>query len=132
MDSGNPKARFMRSISTFPHVYIYRGKVDFRKSIDGLSSIVMSEMKRSPMSGAMFLFMGRRRDRIKILYWDKTGFCLWYKRLEEAKYFWPKLISGETSNGVVELTGQQLEWLLDGIDIWKIKSHEEVRFENLA
>ena len=63
-----------------PAIYLYKQPVDFRKSINGLSAIVEAEMDRSPFSGAVFVFCNRRRDKVRALYWDKTGFCLWYKR----------------------------------------------------
>ena len=61
-------------------VYLHREPVDFRKSINGLSVIVESTMQLSALSGALFLFCNRRRDKVKLLYWDQSGFCLWYKR----------------------------------------------------
>ena len=118
----------MRGLSTFPQVYLYRRFVDFRKSIDGLAAIVEVELKLKPFSGALFVFMGRRRDRVKILYWDKTGFALWYKRLEEAKFCWRRDIEAE----VVTLTPEQLEWLLSGVDIWKMKTHNPLEYERIT
>ncbi len=66
-------------------VHLHREPVDFRKSINGLSIIVESEMALSPLSGALFVFCNKKRDKLKLLYWDKTGFALWYKRLEQEK-----------------------------------------------
>jgi len=66
-------------------VYLHREPVDFRKSINGLSVIVESEMALSPLSGALFVFCNKKRDKLKLLYWDRTGFALWYKRLEQEK-----------------------------------------------
>lgn len=117
----------MRDLSTFTEIYVSRSFVDFRKSIDGLSQVVQQELKLAPFSGALFVFMSRRKNRVKILYWDRTGFALWYKRLEEAKFAWPM-----TTESVVKLTREQLEWLLSGVDIWKIKTHAELRYENTA
>jgi transposase len=126
----------MRAASSFAEIFIYRRAVDFRKSIDGLSEIAKSEMGKAPFSGALFVFMSRRRDRVKILYWDQTGFALWYKRLEEAKFAWPRkkktdidLLLDEI---YVELTSEQLEWLLSGVDVWKIKPHARLEFENIS
>jgi hypothetical protein len=97
----------VRELSTFPQVYICRGFVDFRKSINGLSAVVESELGLRPFSGALFVFMSRRKDRLKILYWDQTGFALWYKRLEEAKFPWP---CGEFNDLTVSVTAEQLQW----------------------
>lgn len=121
----------MRAISTFPQIYFCRRFVDFRKSINGLSEIVEQELKLSPFSGALFIFISKQRDKIKILYWDKTGFSIWYKRLEEAKFAWPKNIAGEDTTSI-SITQEQLEWLLNGIDIWKIKIHKALLYENLS
>jgi transposase len=129
MDFRDDAAHLMRAISTFPQIFVYRRIVDFRKSIDGLGAIVVSELKQQPFSGALFVFMGRRRDRIKILYWDKTGFAIWYKRLEEARFAWPR---GEIATDVVVMTEEQLEWLLSGVDVWKIKTHPILNFENIS
>jgi transposase len=71
-------------------IYLHRDVVDFRKSINGLVTIVEQEMALSPFGDALFVFCNRNRDRVKVLYWDKTGFCLWYKRLEKEKFKWPR------------------------------------------
>lgn len=108
-------------------LYLYRDYVDFRKSINGLSTIVESTMSLDPFSGKLFVFCSRSRDKIKIIYWERNGFCLWYKRLEEEKFKWPK--KSEDSN--IFITGQQLNWLLDGIDISKIKPHKKLHYESV-
>ena len=69
-----------------PQVYLHRDYVDFRKSINGLVLIIEQELSLLPMSGAVFVFCNRKRDKVKIVYWDKTGFCLWYKRLERHRF----------------------------------------------
>ena len=71
-------------------VYIHRDPVDFRKSINGLSLIVEESMGLSPFASALFVFCNRKRDKLKVLYWDNSGFCLWYKRLEQEKFKWPR------------------------------------------
>ncbi|WP_460862649.1 IS66 family insertion sequence element accessory protein TnpB [Rheinheimera gaetbuli] len=65
-----------------PKIYLHKQPVDFRKSINGLSLLVEQDMQQSPFSGALFVFCNRQRTRLKVMYWDSTGFCLWYKRLE--------------------------------------------------
>src|SRR5262249_40484307 len=67
-------------------VYLYRGVVDMRKSIDGLSAIVEQELGLSPFAAKLFVFCNRRRDKIKVLYWERAGFVLWYKRLEKQRF----------------------------------------------
>lgn len=80
--------------SDVPEVFLYRDFVDFRKSINGLSLIVEQKMQVSPLTGSVFVFCNKGRDKLKVLYWDKTGFVLWYKRLEKDKFKWPtKLVS---------------------------------------
>ena len=71
-------------------VYVHRQPMDFRKFINGLSVLVQESMALDVFSGALFVFDSRSRDKIKILYWDKTGFFLWHKRLEKDKFKWPR------------------------------------------
>lgn len=74
---------------TADHIYLTCGHTDMRKSIDGLAALVVSRFHLDPHQPALFLFCGRRKDRIKGLLWDETGFLLLYKRLEDGKYQWP-------------------------------------------
>ena len=108
-------------------VYVHRLPVDFRKSINGLSLLVQESMALDAFSPALFVFGCRRRDKIKILYWDKTGFCLWYKRLERDKFKWPR--QGED---VLSLRMEQFDWLLRGLDIEKLKPHAERYFLSVS
>ena len=71
-------------------IYLHREPVDFRKSINGLSALVQESMALDVFSASLFVFGNRGRDKIKILFWDKTGFCLFYKRLERDKFKWPR------------------------------------------
>ena len=80
----------MRTLKTFDQVYLCREPVDFRRSLDGLVAIVVSEFKADPYKPALFAFTNRYRDRVRLLYWDRTGFALWYKRLEEHHFPWPR------------------------------------------
>jgi len=109
------------------HVYLYCHHVDFRKSINGLSLIVEQEMVLPLFSESLFLFCNRGQDKIKILYWDKTGFCLWYKRLEKDKFKWPKYSQNQT----LDLTEEQLHWLLEGYDISQIKGHKTLDYKSV-
>lgn len=105
-------------------VFLYRDPIDFRKSIDGLSAIVELELGKNVFSGALFVFMNRQRNKVKILYWSKCGFCLWYKRLEKEKFAW---IRGDCGLSY-SINGEQLKWLIDGIDIWAIKPHKTLSY----
>jgi len=75
----------MRLVRDLPTVYLHRDVVDFRKSIDGLAAIVEQLMDLDPFADALYVFCNRHRDRHKVPYWDQTGFCHWYKRLEKSK-----------------------------------------------
>ena len=94
-------------------IYLHLEAVDFRKSINGLVVVVEQQLELSPFTDAMFIFSNKKRDKLKILYWDKTGFALWYKRLEKQRFKWPK---DEQLSRLV-LSEQQLNWLLGGYDI---------------
>jgi transposase len=107
-------------------VYLHRMPVDFRKSINGLSVIVQESMALDAFSGSLFVFGSRSRDKIKILYWDKTGFCLWHKRLEKDKFKWPR-----QGDAIWSLSAEQFDWLLRGLDIAKLTPHTEKLFSEL-
>ena len=107
-------------------VYLHRDPVDFRKQIDGLAAIVELTMKQSLSSGALFVFCSKQRNKLKLLYWDKTGFCLWYKRLEKDKFKWPKKHGSTT----IKIDEEQLSWLLRGVDISAIKPHKNIDFDS--
>jgi len=109
-------------------VYVYRQVVDMRKSINGLSAIVEQELGLSPFSTRLFVFCNRRRDKIKILYWERSGFVLWYKRLEKERFPWPR----RDKDGVVQMTGRELNWLLDGIDLFRVKPHQELSYASVG
>lgn len=94
-------------------IYLHRDFVDFRKSINGLSAIVEHKMSLPLFDGALFVFCNKSRDKLKILYWDKTGFALWQKRLEKARFKWPH----RHALNQLRLTEQQLQWLLSGFDV---------------
>lgn len=122
------RLRAMKEVRLFEKIYLYRGAVDFRKSINGLSRLVQMQMKLDPWSEALFLFCNTRRDKMKALYWDKTGFALWYKRLEKEKFAWPKLSHHPEA---IELESQQLAWLLEGYEIWKMKAHQNLSYKTV-
>ena len=84
-----------------------------RKSFDGLAALVQTKLHENAFSGHVFVFRGRRGDRIKILWWSGDGMCLFSKRLESGKFVWP-----QATDGVVSLTSAQLSMLLEGID-WR-------------
>jgi transposase len=92
--------------------------------INGLVAIVEGEMVKNPMGGSLFVFTSRRRNTIRLLYWDKSGFALWTKKLETERFKWPAKMDGET----IELSTQQLCFLLDGYDLARMKPHATLQF----
>ena len=94
-------------------VLIATKPVDFRKGAEGLASLVKDQMRADPFSGAVFVFRAKRADRVKLIFWDGTGLCLYAKRLEEGQFRWPKV-----QDGVMRLTAAQLGALLEGLD-WR-------------
>jgi len=118
----------MRSLQSFAGVFIHRDPVDMRKSINGLCELVQSVNMGDLMKPHLFVFSGRRRNVIKILYFDKSGFCLWQKRLEADRFIWPK----KSLDNVVRISSDQLSWLLDGYDVWKMKPFSAFHFEKVS
>jgi|TARA_Y100001954_G_scaffold233303_1_gene286328 transposase len=106
-------------------VYLHRQPVDFRKAINGLSLIVQENMKLNPYSEALFVFINKNRTKLKLLYWERNGFCLWQKRLEKNKFAWPRHLEDDT----VQLRTQELNWLLDGFDIWRMPPHQTLFYD---
>jgi len=106
-------------------IYLYRDGVDFRKSINGLVLIVEQQMQLSPFADALFVFCNKGRDKVKVVYWDKTGFCLWYKRLEKERFKWPQ----QGQNPVQTLSESQWQWLLSG---YAIEGHQPLNFASCA
>ena len=92
-------------------MFLFRGQADMRKGFDGLSGMVEAHFAQSLFSGALFIFLNRRRNRVKILYWDSGGLALWYKRLERGTFRMPSDQEGMS----VELSSAQLSMLLEGI-----------------
>ena len=115
----------MKMVVEASAIYLHRDIVDFRKSINGLVTIVEQEMALSPFNEALFVFCNRNRDRMKVLYWDRTGFCLWYKRLEKEKFKWPR----QHTASVMTLTEEQWEWLLSGYDV---VGHQSLKYAHCA
>lgn len=116
----------IRPSDELPAVYVCLQPVDFRKGINGLSALVEGELALDPFSEQLFVFTNRRRDKVKILYWEGAGFCLWMKRLEAERFPWPTFLGNE----VATLTGQQLNWLLDGIDLRHIRPHRRLPYKS--
>jgi transposase len=97
-------------------VFMAVAPIDMRRSFDGLCAAVIETLQANPLDGHLFLFRGKRSDRIKALIWDRNGLAIWYKRLEKGRYRWP------TRDAVsIEITEQELSLLLDGVDFTRIR-----------
>jgi len=119
-------AHYFRPALEMPKIFLYRDPVDFRKAANGLAAIVESEPGHNPFEGGLYAFTNRQRNKIKCLFWEDNGFVLYYKSLAEEKFRWPRL--GEE---IISLTGQQINWLLDGYDIAQMKGHKKLHYEAL-
>ena len=111
----------LNDASGFDHIYIACGYTDLRSGIDGLVSIIRNSFRLDPYQNCLFLFCGRRTDRIKALLWEGDGFLLLYKRLETGRFKWPR---SETE--LRELTTQQYRWLTEGLKIEQKKTIPKV------
>lgn len=114
----------MRPPADLTEVHLCTAPVDFRKGIDGLAALVHGELGLDPFRAALFVFTNRGRNRVKILYWERNGFCMWQKRLEKGRFHWLKA----DRTAVEAISGQQLNWLLDGYDIKRLTPHEKLNF----
>lgn len=94
-------------------VWLAAGATDMRNGFDGLAGLVQTQLAEDPFSGQLFVFRGKRGDRIKVLWWDGDGLCLYAKRLERGRFVWPQATAGRIS-----LSAAQLSMLLEGID-WR-------------
>ncbi len=110
-------------------VYLCREVVDMRKSINGLSILVEEGLGLDPFAETLYVFANRKRDKVKILYWERSGFVVWYKRLEKARFPWPDAGGEDETTFVV--TGRELNWLLDGIDWLRVRPHEELSYRTV-
>lgn len=105
-------------------VFVKPGPTDMRKQINGLSIIVAEELAMDPLDGSLFLFCNKHKRILKIIYWDRNGFCLWLKKLEKDKFPWPAKLAEAT-----EITQQQFSFLLQGIDFWN--AHKKLEFRSV-
>lgn len=108
-------------------VFLCTSPTDMRKGFDTLAVLVRDGLGYDPLSGHLFLFVGRRRDRLKLLYWDRDGYALWYKRLEQGTFRMP-VAKPDTAS--IELKASELAMLLEGIDLRSIKRRK--RFQRPA
>lgn len=106
-------------------IYIQPGATDMRKHINGLSAWVQESMGQDVFSGSLFLFCSRDRKRLKLLYWERNGFCLWVKRLEQDKFPWP-----ENGEAALRIGPKELQMVLTGIDFFH--AHQEIKYSQVV
>jgi transposase len=115
----------VRDLAYFNKIFLAVNPVDFRNQAHGLSVLVKQVLLSSPLDGrSLFVFTNKRKTSIRILYWDATGFALWSKVLEKHRFKWPK----NQSEAALKLSSIELKWLLQGIDLAKIKKHEAINY----
>lgn len=106
-------------------VYMAMNVTDLRKGIDGYAQIIQNTYHLNPMDRSLYLFCNKDHNKLKCLYWDGTGFWLFYKRLEKGHFKWKK----NEADGVYQISEKQLAWLLDGLKVDQKTSIEEHRYE---
>jgi transposase len=116
----------MRQTGSFSQVFLHRDPVDMRKGINGLLAIIQIAQMGDWKSNALFVFCGKRRHTLKVLYFDRTGFCLWMKRIERDRFRWPK-----SEQNVVKMSPEQLDFLLEGYDLSKMKPFAKLQIEGI-
>ena len=119
----------MRLVGEGLQVYLHRTPIDMRRGRNGLAALVKEAMKQDPFApGSAYVFIGRKYDALKLLVWDRNGFGLYYKVIESHERFhWPRLLEQD----VIELTAEQMNWLLDGYDVWA-QPHRQIRFSHVS
>jgi transposase len=114
----------MLALSNHTRIFVFSGSTDMRKGFNGLSGLVAQHFDVDLLSGHLFLFCNRSRDRIKLLWWDSDGLAIWYKRLESGSYQLPKV---DPQSNTLEINQTQLSLLLSGIDLASVKQRKRYR-----
>lgn len=107
-------------------IYLALGSTDMRKSINGLTILVSEQLELDPFSGHLFVFCNRRQNMLKILYWEKNGFCLWHKRLEKHSFHWPS-----SKEDILPIEWRELSWLIEGLDISEVSGHSSLKYSTI-
>ena len=116
----------MMALPQHTRVYLALGSTDMRKAINGLSILVEGTLSLDPFSGHLFVFCNKRRSTVKILYWQRNGFCLFQKRLEKERFQWP-----QTREQVMEIGLRELSFFLEGLDFTALRPHRELHYSTL-
>lgn len=117
----------MFTLSSHHKFHLYNGSVDMRKSFDGLSGIVQNSLDSNPCNGDVFIFIGKRRDKIKLLHWQGIGFTLYYKRLEKGVFEIPRY---DATAGSITLSYAQMVMIIDGLSITNVQKRRTFSLEN--
>jgi transposase len=118
----------MLSFPTVLKILVSIKPIDMRCGIDSLTVKIVEQLHGDPQGKTLFLFCNRQRNKVKGLYWDKTGFILIYKRLERSKFYIPKL----AEINKLEITHEQLQWLLAGLDFMRLTDNPEFAFKHYS
>jgi transposase len=108
-------------------IWIFKKPIDFRKSIDGLSSLIASEIQKNPQEG-IYIFHNRQRDKIKCLSWHRNGFILLYKKLEKSKF----IFTFNKDAGAAEMTATEVSWLLAGLEWQRMRHWHELNYDKFS
>jgi transposase len=114
----------MLSVPGAVKIFLCLEPADMRRSFDGLAGMVEHVLHEDPLSGHLFVFRNRRADRVKLLYWDRDGLCIWYKRLEAGTFRFPAAREGQTS---VTISAAEWAMLLDGVDLASVRRGRRYR-----
>jgi transposase len=106
-------------------VWLYSKPVDFRRQLDGLIILVADQLQMNPASGQLYIFRNRSSNRLKIVWWERNGFWLCYRRLEKENFIFPPV-----NDGAIELSRDQLGWLLSGLNFMEHKPFSEIKPDN--
>ena len=117
----------MLSVSPVVKIFLYGQAADLRRGYDGLAAIVQEAMEEDPLSGSLFVFVNKRANRIKLLYWNETGYAIWMKRLEVGTFEVPRV--GDDESPTVTITPSQLSLILDGIELSSVRRRKRYRLE---
>lgn len=118
----------MLSVSPAVKIFLYAQPADLRRGYDGLAAIVEGAMGEDPLSGSLFVFVNKRGNRIKLLYWDTDGYAIWMKRLERGSLEMPRADDPETNS--VKITASQLSLILEGIELSSVRRRKRFQLRS--
>lgn len=107
-------------------IFVQLSPIDMRKSIDGLTGLIVDEFSMSPQSGCIFIFYNKNRNKVKAIYWDKNGFILHYKRLDRGRFKFSRAPLGS----ILEINREQFQWLFSGLDFQLMQEFSHLNYEH--